>query len=55
MFILLESKAIDALFDGDNLTSYLHIGKYVFAQLRHVFPVSALSLVEQSTHSIFIL
>ena len=52
MFILLESKAIDALFDGDNLTSYLHIGKYVFAQPRHVFPANALSLVEQSTQSI---
>ena len=55
MFIQLESKAIDALFDDDNLTSYRYIGKYIFKQLRHVFPVSALSLVEQSTHSMFIL
>ena len=53
MFIQLESKAIDALFDDDNLTSYRYIGKYIFEQSRHVFNVGALSLDEQSTHSMF--
>ena len=51
MFILLESKANVTLFDGDNLTSYRYIGKYIFEQSRHVFNVGALSLDEQSTHS----